>query len=123
MVGDCHEGLVFLTAAFVHEKIIVTASAAARIGAAGRGTRRVDGAAPLVGIEEAADAAEVFVILAPHRILMPMGFFGEALPGVVERQAEMLCQASDVALRQRDYGIGAAVTGAVEAVVHGLCDH
>src|SRR5262249_30748602 len=97
---------------------IVVAAARAGIAAAGGGPRLVDRAATLLGIEEAANPAEVHVLLAAHGILMTPALAGELGSGHLEAKGKVLGQPLDVALGQGNQGVGAAVAGALLAVVH-----
>ena len=117
VIGDGDERIVVLAAALVHQKIIVAAAAVAGIFAAGGGARMVDRAAPLFRVEELADAAVVFIALAAHQIFMAVAFAREALLRRVERQLEILGEAFDVALVERDDRIRAAVARALQTII------
>jgi hypothetical protein len=102
MIGDRDDRIVVLAAALVHQKIIVAAAAVAGIFAAGVRAGLVDRAAPLLRIEELADAPIMFVALAAHQIFVAVAFARETLLRRVERQLEILGEAFDVALVERD---------------------
>src|SRR5262249_40054977 len=84
----------------------------------GRGPGRIHRAAPLLGVEEAADAAEVLILLAAHRVLVAPTLDRELLLRLLEAQVEVLRQPLHVALGERDQRIRAAVAGTFAAVIH-----
>lgn len=101
VVGQGDEILVFLRSAFERQEVIVTA-AAAGITTAYRGSGLIDGAAPLFGIEELANPAEVLIGLPPHRILLTIAGGGILLLRLRKADTEMLCQPLHIPLLQRD---------------------
>src|SRR5262245_21421405 len=117
VVGGGDEFGVFLSPPLEGEKIIV-AAAAARIAAAQRRPRFVNRAAPLVDVKEATDAAEDRIGLASHRVLAAPALHSEFLSGRLEAQSKVLGEALDIALVEGDQGIGAAIAGALLAIVH-----
>lgn len=70
VVGHRDEIGVALRAALEREEVVIAAPALAGETAAHRGPGGVDRASPCLGVEEAADAAEVRVRLAPHDSLV-----------------------------------------------------
>ena len=119
VAGHGDERFVFLAAAFVHQKIIIPATAGAGIIAAGGRARVIDSAAAFFGVEELADAAEVFVSLAAHEVFITVAFARELGLRRFNRHLEVPRQAIDVALVQRNHRIRAAIAGAVQAVILG----
>ena len=117
MIGDGDERIVVLAAPLMHQKIIVAAAAVAGIFAAGVRARFVDRAAPLLRIEELADTAVMFVALATHQIFVAVAFARETLLRRVERKLEILGEAFDVALVERDDRIRAAVARAFQTII------
>jgi hypothetical protein len=110
-------GLVVLGIALEAQEIIIAAARHAGIFAAHRGPCLVDRAAPLLDIEELADPAVVFVLLASHDALIAVSGLQIFLLEGLEREAEILRQPDDIALRDDDRGIGTAVAGALQAIV------
>ena len=108
---------IFLGRPFRQQEIIVAAGPAAGIFAANGRPRGVNRAAPRLGVEEAADAAEMLIRLAPHRIGLVGLDLGEFLARVFERQAEMVGQPLDIALLERNDGIGAAIARTFRAII------
>lgn len=118
VIGNGDERVVVLHAPFVHQKVVVTAAAVvAWIIAAGGGPRLIDCAPALFGIEKLADPPEVLVAFPAHQILVAVPFAREALLCGRERQLEMLAEAFDVALRQRNNRIRAAVPGTIQTII------
>ena len=118
MIGDGDERRVVLRLALVHQKIIIAAAALfTGIVAAGGGAGFIDRAAPRLGVKKLADAAEVFVGLAPHQKFVAVANAGEALFRGREAELVVLGEALDVTLVERDDGVRAAIAGAIEAVV------
>lgn len=118
VIGNGDEHVVVLHAPFVHQKIVVAAAAVvARIVAAGGGPRLIDRATALFGIEELADPPEVLVAFPAHQILVAVAFAREALLRGCEGQLEMLGEAFDVALRQRNDRVRAAVPGTIQTII------
>src|SRR6476469_3954409 len=97
---------------------VVVAAAAAGIAAAHGWARLVDRAAALVGVEERADAAEMLVGLAANGILAAVPLDRELGLGLLEGEVEMLGKPLHVPLVEGDQRVGAAVTGALFAVIH-----
>ena len=124
VVGGRDEVVVFLGVALESEKIPIAAIVLARKVAAGPGPRLIDGAAARLDVEELADAAVIFVLLAPHHALVAVGRFEELLFRFLDREAEILGDAVRVAVAHFDDRIGAAIAGAFQAVIflsgHGL---
>ena len=110
---------VFLGAALGQQEVVIAAGLAAGILAADGGARRVDGAAALFGIEEAADAAEMLIVLAAHGIGLVALDLGEFGARFLEGKAEMIGQPLDVALLEADHGVGAAIARALRTIVDG----
>jgi predicted ATP-dependent serine protease len=100
-------------------QVVVAAAAGAGERAAYGGTRRVDGAAALLGIEEAADLAVQLVLLAPHGVLAAMLLLGKRPLGIIEGEIVMAGQPLDIPLIQGDERVGTAVTGTFPAVILG----
>ena len=122
MIGDGDPGRIVLAAALVHQEIIIAATCVlAWIVAAGGGARVIDRALAFFGIEELADAAEVFVALAAHQILVAVALAGEALLRRREAQLMIFGEALDIAFGQRDDRVRAAIAGTVQAIVQGHC--
>src|SRR5664279_1689244 len=96
---------IFLRVALRRQEVIVAATAT-RVGPADCRTCHVDRAAPFVGIEEAANLAEMLVGLAAHRILFAAVDLGELLSSRGKAELKMICQPLNVALGQRDDWIG-----------------
>ena len=118
VIGDGDERVVVLRAPLVHQKVVVTAAAViAWIVAAGGGTRLVNRATPILGVEELADASEVFIAFPAHQKLVAVAFSRKALLRGRERQLEMLGEAFDVALRQRNDRVRAAVPGTIQTII------
>lgn len=117
MIGDRGERFVVLAAALVHQEIIISAAAVAGVIAARGGTRLIDRAAAFLGVEELADAAVDFIALAAHQVFVAVAFAREAPFRRVVFQREMLGEAFDVALIQRDNRIRTAISRTVEAIV------
>jgi fumarate hydratase class II len=117
VIGDGDELVVFLAATLVHQEIIVAAAAGTGVGAARGRTRRVNGAASLFGVEELADAAEVFIALAAHDVLVAVGGAREAALRGLEFQIKMLREAFDVTLVQGNDRIRTAVSRAIQTIV------
>ncbi len=110
-------GGVFLCGALMAQEIEIAAGRAAGIFAADGGAGFIDGAAPGLGIEEAADAAIMLIRLAPHGIGFVAIHLGEFLARFLEAQAEMFSQPGHVFLGEGDDGIGATVTRAFRTIV------
>ena len=108
---------VFLRIALGTQEIVIAAAFAARIFTADGGAGGVYGAASLLGIKEAADAAVMLIFLAPHGIGLVAIHLGEFPAGVLEPQAEMVSQALHVFLGQGDHGIRAAITRAFRTII------
>src|SRR5438128_1136054 len=106
--GGCDMVGIFLGIPLRHQEAVIAAAATGIIAADG-GPGGVDGAAALVGVEEAADLAEMPVGLAPHGIGLLAVHLGELRARRLEAEAEMVGQPLHVALLQRDKGIGAAI--------------
>jgi hypothetical protein len=119
VAGDGDEGHVLLAAALVHEEVIISAAAGAWIFAAGGGAGVINRAAAFFGVEELADAAEVFVALAAHDRFVAVGFARVSLGRGFYRHLEVLGEALHVALIERDDRIRAAVARAVQTIVLG----
>lgn len=118
VIGDGDEGVVALRAALVHKKVIVAAAALlAGIFSTWRRARVIDRAAPLFGVEELTDAAEVFVAFSAHQIFMAMAFARVAPFGGRKTDFEVFREPFDVPLGERDHGIRAAISWAVETIV------
>ena len=118
VIGNGDERVVVLGAPLVHQKVVVTAAAViAWIIAAGGGTRLINRAAALFGIEELADPPEVLVAFPAHQILVAVAFARKALLRGGERDPEIFRKAFDIALRQRDDRIRAAVSGTVQTFI------
>src|SRR5262245_15704979 len=100
--GACDEFGIALRLALERQEIVVAAAPIAGIAAAGSGAGRVDGAAPLVGVEEPADAAEVLILLAAHGVLVAPALHCELGLGFVEGQVEVPCESLDVPLGEGD---------------------
>ena len=109
---------IFLGVTFGGEKIIV-AAAPTRVGPTNSRSCLVDRAASLVGIEEAADLAEMHIRLAAHGILLVAILFGELSSGCLKAQSEVSGEATDIAFGQRNDGIGTAIAWTFRAIVHG----
>lgn len=117
VVRDGDELVVFLAATLVHEEIIVAAAAGAGVGTARGRASLVNGAAPLFGVEELTDAAEVFIALAAHDVLVAVrGAREAALRGFV-LQIKMLREAFDITLVQGNDRIRTAVSRAIQTIV------
>jgi hypothetical protein len=114
-----NEGHVLLAAALVHQEVIISATSSAWIFAAGGGAGVINRAAAFFGVEELADAAEVFVALAAHDGFVAVGFARVALGRGFDRHLEVLGEALHVALIERDDRIRAAVARAVQTIVLG----
>src|SRR6202012_4747077 len=93
------------------------AAAAARIFAADGGPGLVDGAAALVGVEEAADLAEMHIGLAAHGIGLVAVHLGEFAARGLEAQPEVIGQPLHITLLERDQGIGAAIARTLRTVI------
>src|SRR5215216_185048 len=117
MMGGGNVGLVVLGVAFEAQEIVIAARRDAGIFAAHRGPCLVDRAAALLDIEELADPAEVFVLLAAHDALIAVGGLQIFLLEGFGREAEMLREPDDIALGDDDRRIGTAVAGALQAIV------
>ncbi len=117
IVRGSDELLVLLRTALEGEEVVI-AAAAARKAPAQAGAGLIHRAAALLGIEEAADAAEDLVRLAPHGVLGPPPFGGELAARLLEREVEVLGEPLHVTLGQPDERIRAAVSGAFLAIVH-----
>src|SRR5262249_14138104 len=109
---------IVLRPALEREEIVVATAAVAGIAAAGGGARRIYGAAALLGVEEAAEAAEGLILLAAHGVFVSPALGGEFCLCLPEAQIELLREPLHVALGERDQRIGAAVAGTFAAVVH-----
>lgn len=109
---------VILSDAFSCKKVEVAAPGGVWIRPADRGSRVIDGAAALLGVEKSADPSEVGVFLAAHRVLAAVSLGRERFSGLFKRHVEMATQSLNVTLVECNEGIGAAVTGAFQAVVH-----
>src|SRR5262245_18576243 len=118
VVGGGDELGVFLGAPLEDEEVVIAAAAAGEAAAEG-GARVVAGAAALLGVEEAADAAEDLARLAAHGVLAAPALDRELGLGVSEGDPEVLGEPLHIALVEGDQRIGAAVAGAFLAVVHG----
>lgn len=106
MIGDCDEAWVVLNSAFVHQEIIVAAAGVfAWVLAAGFWPRMINRAAALFCIKELTNAAEVFVGFAAHNVFMAVCLAGIALARAFERQLEMLGEAFDVTLVERNHRV------------------
>jgi hypothetical protein len=122
VIGDGDEGVVFLRFALVHEEIIIAAARVfTRVCAARRRADFVNRAAPLLRVEELANAAEVLVALATHQIFVAVAFARVALLGCASGHTEMLGEPVDVAFSQHNDGIGAAIAGAFQTIIMGHC--
>src|SRR5687768_9283581 len=91
---------------------VVTAAVSVRIAAADIGPRLVHGAAPLLGIEEAADGLVDVVALVPQDLLvhfLGLVAISELLPGLAHRQAEVTRQALDVVVAHGNARVTAAI--------------
>ena len=107
---------VFLRIALRHQEAVIAATAA-RIVAADPWPRIIYGAAPLLGIEEAADLPKMGIGLSPHGIGLFAINFGKLLAGNLEAQAEMIGQPLYITLLERDQGIGAAIARTFRTIV------
>ena len=94
VIGEGDELVVLLRAALEGQEIVVAAAASAGKRAAYGGPRLVDGAAPLLGVEEAADAAVNRVLFTPHGIFPPMRDLGKFRPGDLVRPARNASRAA-----------------------------
>ena len=99
---------IFLGIALRHQETVI-AAAPTRIFPTDGGPRCIDGAASLYDVEETAGLAEMRISLAPHRIGLIAVHFGEFFPCLFKAEAEMISQALDVALFERDHWIRAAI--------------
>jgi hypothetical protein len=114
--------LIFLVTPLELEKVIVAASLLRWKHAADLGSGFINGAAPLVGIEELADPPEVLIVLPFHDPLVAMILAGEFLFGLFERKIEMRGQSLDILLLEGDDRIGATIARTVQAVISGHLD-
>jgi hypothetical protein len=119
VTGDGDEGHVLLAAALVHQEVIISATSGAGIFAAGGGAGMINGAAAFFGVEELADAAEVFVALAAHDGFVAVSFARVAFGCGFNRHLEVLGEALHVTPVERDDRIRAAVARAVQTIVLG----
>ena len=99
------------------EIVIAAAVTVARIVPARRGARLIDGAPALFGVEETADAAEIFVGLAPQGVLLAGIFLGEFCACFFEAEVKVLGQTLDVPFGHRYQWIGTSITGALGTIV------
>ena len=102
------------------DEVVVAALPAVRILAAHRGPGFVDGAAPLVGVEEAANGAVDLVLVVAQDALVAVGVAiatCEALLGLLAGQAEVARQPLEILVEHFDARVAAAITGAARAVV------
>src|SRR6185312_14247061 len=79
--------------------------------------RRIDCAAPRLGIEKLANTPEMLIGLAPHGIGLLGIDLGKFFAGGLERQAEMVGEALNIFFGQADQGIGTAIAGAFGTIV------
>lgn len=105
MIGDRDEGVVVLAAPLVHQEVVISAAAGARIGTAGTRTRLVDRAAAKLGVEELADAAVMRITLTAHQILMAVPFARESLLRRAVTEVKVGREPLDVALIESNDGI------------------
>ena len=105
-------GGVALRFPFRGQEVVIAATFVPRIRAADFRPRLIDGAAALVGVEKAANAAEMLIGLAAHGIGLVPVHFGKFDAGGLKAQPEMLGKALHIAAVQGDYGIGTAISGA-----------
>ena len=108
---------IFLRAPLERQEVVV-AAATARIAAADGRSGLIDRAAAFLGVEEAADLAEDRIGLLPHHVLATPDRLGELAARRTERQAMMLGQPLHVPFVERNEGVGAAVSGALAAIIH-----
>jgi hypothetical protein len=71
----------------------------------------------LLGVEELTDAPKVRVCFPPHDVFVAMRRAREASLGRFIGKIEVLGEALDIPLVQGDHGVGAAVAGALQAIV------
>src|SRR5437016_1944126 len=109
---------VVLPVPFRTEKIIITA-APAGTSAAGRRPCGVNRATAFFRVEEAAHHAENLVLLAAHGVFLVFARHGEFPLRFAEANTEMVSQPFDVAFGKGNEVVGAAVTRALRAIVHG----
>src|SRR5947199_570365 len=94
---------VFLNAALEAEEIIIAATAGAGILAADPRARLVDGAAPGLAVEEAADGAVGLVrLVAEDDLARLVAFLGKLPRDRFGREPQVLGQPEDVLLLHRD---------------------
>jgi N-acetylmuramic acid 6-phosphate (MurNAc-6-P) etherase len=71
---------VFMCAALECQEVVIAAALAAREGAAKAGARLIYVAAPRLGVEELADATEMFIRLSAHCIKFVTINLGKLFP-------------------------------------------
>src|SRR5207245_58609 len=122
VVGGGDEVGVLLGAPLEGQEVVIAAAPAGE-AAAQRWARLVNGAGPLLGVEEPAHPTEDVVLLAPQGILVIPALDRELGLRLPEAQAEVLRQPLHVALGDGDERVGAAVAGALLAIVHRVQPH
>ena len=114
--GGGHMVGVFLGIPLRHQERVIAATPAWILPADG-GAGGIDRAAPLIGIEEAANLAEMVVGLAAHGIGLVAVDLGELLSRGFKVQAEVIGQPLHITLLERDQRIGTAIARTFRTIV------
>ena len=117
MPGRRHIVGVVLAVPLEAEEIVIAAAALAGEGAADPRARFIDGAAAGLGVEEAADAAEMRILLSPHDATIAIFRGGEAALSFLIGHSEMAGDPGEIETRDHDHRIGAAIARAFEAII------
>jgi len=99
------------------QKFEVAAPARIGIETANPRTMLIDGAATLGRMEELAGAFEDRIFAMAQHAPVAFDHLGEALLGGVILEVEALRETRDIAFRDDDVIVGAAITGALRAVI------